>query len=124
MVNETRWVQMAASRGVASISNVTIRIVKKEGKFNNLCRITIGDNICKKLAWKDGDRIGVFHDTDDQLSWMICKASNGYSLGRPTKNVRFLHTNFHNNIKSLTDLVITELDADIQKDKIIFRIPL
>ncbi len=87
-------------------------------------RIRFGKALPEQLGWKEGDKIAVFHDPDDVLSFLLCKTENGsgYTLyqenNSPAMRIQFKWKN---------KLVLQkrpqmEPEFEIHKKKIVFRI--
>lgn len=81
MITETQWIQLTSRFNIGSDpEKVYITIRQAPSDKVPKVFIKIGIQVCKKLGFALGDRIGVFYDIDDMTHLQLAKVSNGYKL--------------------------------------------
>jgi hypothetical protein len=130
LLHKIDWVQIESVRATWKLNDDAVAIgffkSKKELLSANEVRIRLGINVLKKLKWKAGDKIVVYHHPDDLMSFMVVKTENGkgFTLSRETGTTTTHRVQFRwDRPIPIQEMKAKEVDFLIHKDQcIVFRV--
>jgi len=127
LIDKIDWMMIEPGRGSTRLPDDSVTIGFCQSKKNdptiNEVRVRFGKEVLEKLNWKSGDKVCVFNDPDDLLTFMLVKSDSGvgYTVaqetGSPSSRVHF---RWRHKLP-LTKKPPTSVEYEIHKKHIVFR---